>query len=45
LYSSPDIIMNAMSGRIRWQGHAALVSELRNTHKIFVGKTEELFGR
>jgi hypothetical protein len=27
--------------RIRWEGHVARMSEMRNVYKILVGKTEE----
>jgi hypothetical protein len=34
--------VNVIVDRIKWQGHGTLVWEIRNTHKMFVGKTEDV---
>ncbi|KAJ4428539.1 hypothetical protein ANN_24583 [Periplaneta americana] len=34
LYSSPDIIRNIKSRRLRWAGHVARMSESRNAYRI-----------
>jgi hypothetical protein len=34
------IITMIKSRRMRWVGHAAHIREMKNTYKIFVGKTE-----
>jgi hypothetical protein len=39
LYSSPDIIRQVKSRRMRWAGHVARMGE-RKVNKIFVGKPE-----
>jgi hypothetical protein len=41
LYSSPDIIRQIKSRRMRWVGHVARVGEGRNVYKVLVGKPEE----
>jgi hypothetical protein len=38
LYSSPDIIRQVMSRRMRWAGHVARVGEERKMYKVLVGK-------
>jgi hypothetical protein len=40
LYSSPDIIRQIKSKRIRWAGHVARMGEERNAYRVLVGKTE-----
>jgi hypothetical protein len=38
LYSSPDIIRQIRSRRMRWAGHAASMGEGRNVYRVLVGK-------
>jgi hypothetical protein len=38
LYSSPDIIRQVKSRRMRWVGHVARMGEERNVYKVLVGK-------
>jgi hypothetical protein len=40
LYSSPDIIRQIKSRRIRWAGHVARVGEGRKVYRVMVGKPE-----
>jgi hypothetical protein len=40
LYSSPDIIKQIKSMRLRWAGHVAGMGEERKLYKVFVGKPE-----
>jgi hypothetical protein len=40
LYSSPDIIRQIKSRRIRWVGHVARMGEGRNVYRVLVGKPE-----
>jgi hypothetical protein len=40
LYSSPDIIRQVRSRRMRWAGHLARMGEERNVYKVLVGKPE-----
>jgi hypothetical protein len=40
LYSSPDIIRQVNSRRMRWAGHVARMGEGRNVHRVLVGKPE-----
>jgi hypothetical protein len=40
LYSSPDIIRQVKSRRMRWAGHVARLVEERKVYKVFVGKPE-----
>jgi hypothetical protein len=40
LYSSPDIIRQIKSRRMRWAGHVARKGEGRNVHRVSVGKPE-----
>ncbi|KAJ4429604.1 hypothetical protein ANN_21790 [Periplaneta americana] len=40
LYSSPDIIRNIKSRRLRWAGHAARMGESRNAYRVLVGRPE-----
>ena len=47
LYSSPNIIMNLKSRRLRWTGHVARMVNSSNVYRILVGKREgeRLLGR
>jgi hypothetical protein len=38
LYSSPDIIRQIKSRRMRWAGHVARTGEGRNVYSVLVGK-------
>jgi hypothetical protein len=40
LYSSPDIIMQVKSRRMRWAGHVARMGEEKKVYKVLVGKPE-----
>jgi hypothetical protein len=40
LYSSPDIIRQIKSRRMRWTGHVACMGEGRNVYRVLVGKPE-----
>ena len=40
LYSSPNIIRNLKSRRLRWAGHVARMEQSRNAYRILVGKPE-----
>jgi hypothetical protein len=40
LYSSPDIIRQVKSRRMRWAGHVARMGEETNVYKVLVGKPE-----
>jgi hypothetical protein len=40
LYSSPDIIRQIKSSRMRWAGHVARMGEGRNVYRVLVGKPE-----
>jgi hypothetical protein len=40
LYSSPDIIRQIKSRRMRWAGHVARMGEGRNGYRVLVGKPE-----
>jgi hypothetical protein len=40
LYSSPDIIRQNNSRRMRWAGHVACMGEGRNVYRVLVGKPE-----
>ncbi|KAJ4439510.1 hypothetical protein ANN_07634 [Periplaneta americana] len=40
LYSSPDIIRNIKSRRLRWAGHVARMGESRNAYTVLVGRPE-----
>jgi hypothetical protein len=40
LYSSPDIIRQITSRRMRWAGHVARMEEGRNVYRVLVGKPE-----
>jgi hypothetical protein len=41
LYSSPDIIRQIKSRRMRWAGHVARMGEERKVYKALVGKPKE----
>jgi hypothetical protein len=38
LYSSPDIIRQIKSRRMRWAEHVACVGERRNVYRVLMGK-------
>jgi hypothetical protein len=38
LYSSPDVIRQIKSRRMRWAGHVARVGEGRNVYRVFGGE-------
>jgi hypothetical protein len=40
LYSSPDIIRQVKSRRMRWAGHVTRMGEERKVYKVLVGKPE-----
>jgi hypothetical protein len=40
LYSSPDIIRQIKSRRMRWAGHMARMGKERKLYKVLVGKPE-----
>ncbi|KAJ4425767.1 hypothetical protein ANN_27390, partial [Periplaneta americana] len=40
LYSSPDIIRNIKSRRLRWAGNIARMGESRNAYRVLVGRPE-----
>ena len=40
LYSSPNIIRNLKSIRLRWAGHVARMEQFRNAYRVLVGKAE-----
>ena len=40
LYSSPNIIRNLKSRRLRWAGHVAHMEQFRNSYRVLVGKRE-----
>ncbi|KAJ4431868.1 hypothetical protein ANN_20474 [Periplaneta americana] len=40
LYSSPDIIRNIKSRRLRWAGHVARMGESRNAYRVLVRRPE-----
>jgi hypothetical protein len=40
LYSSPVIIRQIKSRRMRWAGHVANMGEGRNVYRVLVGKPE-----
>jgi hypothetical protein len=41
LYSSPDIVRQITSRRMRWAGHVARMGEGRNVYRVLEGKPEE----
>jgi len=40
VYASPNIIRVIKSRRIRWVRHVAGLGEMKNAHKMLVGRTE-----
>ena len=40
MYSSPNIIRNFKSRRLRWAGHVARVEQSRNACRVLVGNPE-----
>ncbi|KAJ4433406.1 hypothetical protein ANN_15665 [Periplaneta americana] len=40
LHSSPDIIRNIKSRRLRWAGHVVSMGESRNAYRVLVGRPE-----
>jgi hypothetical protein len=40
LYSSPDIIRQVKSRKMRWAGHVARMGEGRNVYRVLMGKAE-----
>ena len=40
LYSSPNIIRNLKTRRMRWAGHAARMEQSRNAYRVLMGKPE-----
>jgi hypothetical protein len=40
LYSSPDIVMQIKSRRMRWAGHVARMGEERKVYKVLVEQPE-----
>jgi hypothetical protein len=40
LYSSPNIIRQIKSRRMRWAGHVACMGEERNVYRVLLGKPE-----
>jgi hypothetical protein len=40
LYSSPDIIRQFKSRRMRWAGHVARMGEERKVYRVLVGKSK-----
>jgi len=40
LYSSPNIVRVIKSRRMRWAGHVARMCEVREVHRVLVGKPE-----
>jgi hypothetical protein len=38
LYSSPDIIRQIKSRKMRWAGHVARMGEGRNVYRVLMGK-------
>jgi hypothetical protein len=40
LYSSPDIIRQIKSRRMRWAGHVACMGEERNVYRVLMGKPQ-----
>ncbi|KAJ4427165.1 hypothetical protein ANN_24781 [Periplaneta americana] len=40
LYSSPNLIRNIKSRRLRWAGHVARMDESRNAYRVLVGSPE-----
>ena len=47
MYSSPNIIRDLKSRRLRWAGHVARMEQFSNAYRLLVGKPESkrLLGR
>jgi hypothetical protein len=45
LYSSPNIISQIKSRRMRWAGHVARMGEERNVYRVLMGKPEGPLGK
>ena len=45
LYSSPNIIRNLKSRRLRWAGHVERMEQSRNAYRVLVGKPESKRGQ
>jgi hypothetical protein len=41
LYESPNILRVIKQRRMKWEGHVTRIGQMRNAHKILVGKSEE----
>ena len=41
MYSSPNIIRNITSRRVRWAGHEAHMEQSRNAYRVLAGNPEE----
>ncbi|KAJ4433310.1 hypothetical protein ANN_15569 [Periplaneta americana] len=40
LYSSPNLMRNIKSRRLRWAGHVACIGESRNAYRVLIGRPE-----
>ena len=40
LYSSPNVIRNLKSRRLRWAGHVARMEQFRNAYRVLMVKPE-----
>jgi hypothetical protein len=40
LYSSPDIIRQIKSRRMRWAGHVARIEEGKSVYRVWMGKLD-----
>ena len=40
MYSSPNVIRNLKSRRMRWAGHVACMEKFRNAYRVLVGEPE-----
>ena len=40
MYSSPNIIRDLKSRRLRWAGHVARMEQFRSAYRVLVGKPE-----
>ena len=40
LYSSPNIVRNLKSRRLRWAGHVARMEQFRNAYRVLVEKPD-----
>jgi hypothetical protein len=41
LYSTPDIIRQIKSRRMKWAGHVARMGEVRNVYRLLMGDPKE----